>query len=144
MTYTFIAGRCSDLPVATCCRVMKVSTPGFYQWPARPCSDRDYADAVLTNTIIDIHRMSRRSYGSPRVHAELRLGPGPTGAERTNHPGRLRRAARPVGSCHVGALFPDPILPVLAATRDLFEERLQQDRTIEVLERIEAKLERQP
>jgi putative transposase len=74
MTYTFIAGRCSDLPVATCCRVMKVSTSGFYQWRARPCSDRDYADAVLTNTIIDIHRVSRRSYGSPRVHAELRLG----------------------------------------------------------------------
>jgi putative transposase len=74
MTYTFIAGRCSDLPVATCCRVMKVSTSGFYQWRARPCSDRDHADAVLTNTIIDIHRLSRRSYGSPRVHAELRLG----------------------------------------------------------------------
>ena len=74
MTYTFIAGRCSDLPVATCCRVMKVSTSGFYQWRARPCSDRDYADAVLTNTIIDIHRMSRRSYGSPRVYVELRLG----------------------------------------------------------------------
>jgi putative transposase len=31
---------------------------------------------VLTNTIVDIHRMSRRSYGSPRVHAELRLGQG--------------------------------------------------------------------
>jgi putative transposase len=74
MIYTFIAGRCSDLPVATCCRVMKVSTSGFYQWKAQPCSDRDYDDAVLTNTIIDIHRMSRRSYGSPRVHAELRLG----------------------------------------------------------------------
>jgi putative transposase len=73
MTYTFIAGRCSDLPVATCCRVMKVSTSGFYQWRAQPCSDRDYADAVLTNTIVDVHRMSRRSYGSPRVHAELRL-----------------------------------------------------------------------
>ena len=74
MIYTFIAGRCTDLPVATCCRVMKVSTSGFYQWKAQPCSDRDYDDAVLTNTIVDIHRMSRRSYGSPRVHAELRLG----------------------------------------------------------------------
>jgi putative transposase len=74
MTYTVIAGRCFDLPVATCCRVMKVSTSGFYQWRARPCSDRDHSDAVLTNTIIDIHRMSRSSYGSPRVHAELRLG----------------------------------------------------------------------
>ncbi len=76
MIYTFIAGRCSDLPVAACCRVMKVSTSGFYAWLASPCSDRDFADAVLTNTIVDIHRMSRRSYGSPRVHAELRLGEG--------------------------------------------------------------------
>src|SRR3954463_5105037 len=76
MTYTFIVGACSDLPVAVCCRVMKVSTSGFYAWMAQPCSDRDHADAVLTNTIVDIHRMSRRSYGSPRVHAELRLGLG--------------------------------------------------------------------
>jgi putative transposase len=53
---------------------MKVSTSGFYAWQASSVSDRDLSDAVLTNTIVDIHRMSRRSYGSPRVHAELRLG----------------------------------------------------------------------
>ena len=29
MTYTFIAERCSDLPVAACCRVMKVSTSAY-------------------------------------------------------------------------------------------------------------------
>ena len=74
MTYIFIAQACSDLPVATCCRVMKVSTSGFYAWQANPVSDRDLDDAVLSNTIVDIHRMSRRSYGSPRVHAELRIG----------------------------------------------------------------------
>jgi putative transposase len=74
MTYTFIAGRCDDLPVVACCRVMGVSTSGFYAWKANPISDRDHADAELTNTIVDIHRASRRSYGSPRVHAELRLG----------------------------------------------------------------------
>ncbi len=73
MIYTFIVGRCSDLPVSACCRVMKVTTSGFYQWKAQPVSDRDWDDAVLTNTIVDIHRMSRRSYGSPRVHSELRL-----------------------------------------------------------------------
>ena len=59
--------------MATCCRVMKVSTSGFYAWRARPVNDRDLADAYLTNTIVDIHRGSRRSYGSPRVHADLRL-----------------------------------------------------------------------
>ena len=74
MTYTFIAQVCRDLPVAICCGVMKVSTSGYYAWLADPVSDRDIDDAYLTDTIVDIHRMSRRSYGSPRVHAELRLG----------------------------------------------------------------------
>jgi putative transposase len=76
MTYTFIHRACSDLPVAVCCRVMKVSTSGFYTWRACPVSDRDWHDAQLSNTIFDIHAMSRRSYGSPRIHAELRLGEG--------------------------------------------------------------------
>jgi putative transposase len=74
MTYIFIAQACSDLPVAACCRVMKVSTSGFYAWQANPLSERDLDDAALTNVIVDIWRTSRRSYGSPRVHAELRLG----------------------------------------------------------------------
>jgi hypothetical protein len=68
MTFAFMAQDCPDLPVATCCRVMKVSTSGFYAWRANPVSDRDLNDAYLTNTIVDIHRMSRRSYGSLRAH----------------------------------------------------------------------------
>ena len=76
MTFTFIAQRCEDLPVAACCRVMGVSTSAFYAWQANPISDRDRNDALLTNTIVNIHAMSRRSYGSPRVHAELALGEG--------------------------------------------------------------------
>ncbi len=76
MTYTFIARRCDDLPVAVCCRVMGVSTSGFYAWRANPVSDRDWEDAQLTNIIVDIHRRSRCSYGSPKVHADLRLGEG--------------------------------------------------------------------
>jgi putative transposase len=74
MTYVFIARRCDDLPVTVCCRTMKVSTSGYYAWQAHPVSGRDLDDAILTNHIYDIHVLSRRSYGSPRVHAELRLG----------------------------------------------------------------------
>jgi hypothetical protein len=29
MIYTFIAERCSDLPISVCCRVMGVSTSGY-------------------------------------------------------------------------------------------------------------------
>jgi hypothetical protein len=73
MRFAFIARTCTDLPVSVCCRVMKVSTSGFYAWQANPVTDKDLDDAYLSDTIVDIWKMSRRSYGSPRVHAELRL-----------------------------------------------------------------------
>jgi putative transposase len=74
MIYTFIARACTDLPVSACCRVMRVSTSGFYSWQANPVREKDLDDAYLCDTIVDIWTMSRRSYGSPRVHAELKLG----------------------------------------------------------------------
>jgi len=76
MIYAFIAGRCSDLPVAVCCRVMKVSTSGFYQRRAQPVTDAELAEAYAANSAFDIWTMSRRSYGSPRVRHELQLGLG--------------------------------------------------------------------
>jgi len=95
MTFTFIDERCSDLAVATCCRVMKVPASAFYAWRTNPVPVRDWADAVLTDKIADIHRMSRRSYGSPRVHAELVLGDGTRcGRKRVE---RLMRQAGVVG-----------------------------------------------
>ncbi len=78
MTFAFIAESCSDLPVATVCRVMKASTSGFYEWrhaQHAPCA-RAVADAALTAKIVEVYRQSRGTYGSPRVHAELRLGEG--------------------------------------------------------------------
>jgi putative transposase len=68
----------SDLPIAAACRCLGVSTSGFYEWrraQAEPC-ERRRRDAVLHETICEIHRQSRGTYGSPRVHAELRLGLG--------------------------------------------------------------------
>jgi transposase InsO family protein len=97
MTYTFIDRACSDLPVAICCRVMKVSTSGFYAWRACPVTDRDWDDARLTNLIYDIHVASRRSYGSPRVHADLRLGDAQLRCSRKRVE-RLMRAAGIVGT----------------------------------------------
>jgi putative transposase len=53
-----------------------VSRSGFDDWSNRSVSGRDYADAVLANTIREIHAASRGTYGAPRVHSELRLGRG--------------------------------------------------------------------
>ena len=76
MIYAFIAGHCQGLPVVTCCRVMKVSASGFYEWRRRqtsPCR-RHLEDRALTETITEIWTQSRGTYGSPRVWAELKLG----------------------------------------------------------------------
>ena len=44
-----------ECPVRLTCGVLGFSTQAFYKWRARPCSDRDWADAHLTNALIDIH-----------------------------------------------------------------------------------------
>ena len=91
MIDTFIAEHCSDLPVSVCCRVMKVSTSGFYQRRAEPVTDAEFAEAGKANTVFDIWKMSRHSYGMPRVRDELRLGRG-DGCSRTTT-ARLMRGA---------------------------------------------------
>lgn len=59
-------------PVSVLCRVLKVSRSGYYGWKDRPPPRRAQEDAVLTEKIREIHERSRETYGSPRVHAELR------------------------------------------------------------------------
>ena len=58
--------------VVTMCRVLGVSTRGFYRWRSREMSERARADAELTKRIEASHDQSRRTYGAPRIHAELR------------------------------------------------------------------------
>jgi len=53
------------------CRVLGVSPSGYYAWRHRAPSARAEADGALTAQIRTIHRESRGTYGSPRVHAEL-------------------------------------------------------------------------
>ena len=61
----------ADLNVRTMCRVLKVSASGYYAWRDRSPSPRRLANAVLTEQIGEIHRVSGESYGMPRVRAEL-------------------------------------------------------------------------
>ncbi len=58
--------------VATMCRVLEVSTSGYYAWMSRSPSRRSVDDALLQAEIEAIHCRSRATYGVPRVHAELR------------------------------------------------------------------------
>lgn len=62
--------------VRTMCRMLGVSTSGYYAWRGRRSSGRAQADRLLLERIRAIHQASRGTYGAPRVHAELKLGQG--------------------------------------------------------------------
>jgi hypothetical protein len=54
------------------CKRLGVSTSGYYEWRARPPSQRSINDRVMTEHIRQIHKMSDETYGRARVQAELR------------------------------------------------------------------------
>ena len=72
------------------CRVLDVSTSGYYAWRKRAPSLRAQQDARLTAQIREIHVRSDRTYGAPRIHAELAAEGVRVGRKRV---ARLMRAA---------------------------------------------------
>ncbi len=76
--------------VSLMCRVLGVSSSGYYAWQGREPSARSLADAALTERIGKIHEESRGTYGVPRVHFELAVEGVRVGRKRV---ARLMRAA---------------------------------------------------
>lgn len=72
MKYAFVEAQKAEFPVAVLCAVVEVSRSGYYAWRRQPRSARGIEDAQLTDTITRVHETSRGTYGSPRVHAELK------------------------------------------------------------------------
>jgi putative transposase len=64
--------RATTWPVTAMCGVLDVSRSGFYAWRGRPESERQRRDRSLSVQVRAFHEESRRSYGSPRVHLDLR------------------------------------------------------------------------
>lgn len=54
------------------CRLYGVSPAGWYAWKARSVSQRSLEDDRLLRQIRQIHVQSLQTYGSPRVHEQLR------------------------------------------------------------------------
>lgn len=63
-----------DYPIEMLCEAFCVSRSGYYQWLERRSnpSARVKEDLELAEQIREVHDQSRGTYGTPRLHAELR------------------------------------------------------------------------
>ncbi|MFF4283673.1 IS3 family transposase [Streptomyces kronopolitis] len=72
--YRFIHAEKACFPVTLLCRAVKIARSSYYAWcegeAARQA--RRAADDALAHEITVLHIASRKTYGVPRIHAELR------------------------------------------------------------------------
>ena len=72
MRYRFVAAERVSYSVRLLCKVVGVAASGFYAWLQRGPSPRQAEDERVKETSTQVFTNSRRTYGSPRVHAERR------------------------------------------------------------------------
>lgn len=70
--FRFIDAEKGNFDVAVMCRVLGVSRSGYYAWARRSPSERTLANAALVEDVRRVHAESDGTYGSRRVHAQLR------------------------------------------------------------------------
>jgi putative transposase len=128
MRFRFVARERASFPVRPLCRVVGATASGFHAWLRRgPGSDRceGAADRGLRARVGAIFAASRGTYGSPRVHAELRargVRVGRNRVARLMREGGLsatirRRAPRPTDSRHDHPVAPNLLERRFAAER---------------------------
>jgi len=70
--YAFILKHRDEFPVSVMCTVLDVSRSGYFDWSKRDHESKAAAKLTLVRLVEDIHRGSRRTYGSPRILPVLR------------------------------------------------------------------------
>lgn len=72
--YRFIHAEKANYPITLLCRAMKVARSSYYAWRDSEAARRarQMADDALAHEITVLHIASRKTYGVPRIHAELR------------------------------------------------------------------------
>ena len=72
MRFAFIAVERASHTITILCRCLQVTPSGYYAWRRRPESQRTRDDRRLTVLVRASFDASRRRYGSPRIHEDLR------------------------------------------------------------------------
>jgi putative transposase len=72
MRFQFIEKHRDELPVKLMCKVLEVSTSGYYAWRGRLPSKREMANRALTAKIQEEFKKSGETYGSPRIYQVMR------------------------------------------------------------------------
>ncbi|MFC7916652.1 IS3 family transposase, partial [Streptomyces sp. NPDC057386] len=72
--YRLIHAEKANYPIVLLCRVLHVARSSYYAWREGKAARRERraADDALAHEITVLHIASRRTYGVPRIHAELR------------------------------------------------------------------------
>jgi putative transposase len=105
----------AQYPIDVLCAALEVSRSGYSAWKGRSAPARAKADEQLGVEIVAIHRRSRGTYGSPRVHAELRAKDRRVGKKRVERlmrengiaARRKRRFCRTTDSNHESPIAPN-------------------------------------
>ena len=71
MRYAFILQNRARYRLRRMCRMLNVSSSGYYAWLIRPASRRSIEDQRLLKLIQDSHEASGKIYGSPRIWFDL-------------------------------------------------------------------------
>lgn len=115
MKYEFMDQHSSEYPVQKMCRALGVGRSGYYAWQQRPVSQREEENQELLEHIRRAYQESRKTYGSPRIHAVLRrkgIACGRHRVAKLMHFGgleaRKRRKYRPVTTQRQPGAIPAP------------------------------------
>ena len=71
MKCVFLRNLRGAFPVNLMCRTLGVVSSGFYAWMKRPESPRSLENRLGEGAVKFVPRNSRKTCGSPRIHAEL-------------------------------------------------------------------------
>ena len=72
MRFQYIENHRDEFPTTLMCRMLGVSSSGYYAWRKRPPSKREMANRELYKKIEVVYNENHKVYGSPRIYRALK------------------------------------------------------------------------